>query len=235
MAWKGKRLDLGIRTNTINLAQFEILDAKILLRCSKGKALRSLRSTAVVVVVVRRWSAVLNPHLGIEFLLHFIHRQHYFPEIWISHYHHSLLHAKIEMIMCFLGFLTLGKAKDRKMVGWLIFHSSQWKEGETKTVETKKYTHLILSKCYSFAFSLDTYLSDKATTHFKDTHKKLIIISFFLHILFFYGSSSSYYIYFLLFYFPYHVLFFLINNIVYINLIKRHGTELYEEQCTDNY
>lgn len=186
MAWKGKRLDLGIRTNTINLAQFEILDAKILLRCSKGKALRSLRSTAVVVVVVRRWSAVLNPHLGIEFLLHFIHRQHYFPEIWISHYHHTLLHAKIEMIMCFLGFLTLGKAKERKMVGWLIFHSSQWKEGETKTVETKKYTHLILSKCYSFAFSLDTYLSDKATTHFKDTHKKLIILHFFLpsHFIF---------------------------------------------------
>lgn len=81
--WKPKtkkrerKFDLRIRTNAINLLQFEILDAEILLRCSKGKALGSLRmmisTIIVIVIIIIGWgSGALKPHLGIEFVLHCI-------------------------------------------------------------------------------------------------------------------------------------------------------------------
>lgn len=58
---------LGIWTNPINFSQFKILDCKILLRSSKGKALGSLN-----IATIR--SVALNHQLGIKILLHCQHR-----------------------------------------------------------------------------------------------------------------------------------------------------------------
>ena len=75
MRHENSRTYLGVRTDAIDLPQFEVVNSEILLRSSKSEALGSLdarATTTSAAIAVGR--APLNPQLRVEVLLHRQHR-----------------------------------------------------------------------------------------------------------------------------------------------------------------
>lgn len=67
-----KSYDLGIGTDAIDLAQFEVLDAKLLLGGPEGDAPRSRHSIwAAIAIVFAVTAAILQIQFRFEILLHF--------------------------------------------------------------------------------------------------------------------------------------------------------------------